>query len=202
MSNWFENHPVKSIISFSIALIAATAAVFYFILFENQSNLHLTEKENLKTQIQTLNERISLLQYDNGKYVSENEKLREWLRLTPGTLEFLERRINLLERVEMSSDTSTSNEKTEFSYFSKSPMLYKGTAFLDLKTGLSFGINKISSDRTGSGIITYPDGTEMKFENEKAGKQWEYSFEGVKYYLILMEINFIGDQFRVAIRKE
>ena len=62
--------------------------MLYFILIENQSNHYKTEKENLKIQIQTLNERIRLLQYDNANYIAKNVRLKEWLKLNPNSLEF------------------------------------------------------------------------------------------------------------------
>lgn len=45
MANWIEKNATKSIILYSITLIAATFAVLYFILIENQSNLFKTENK-------------------------------------------------------------------------------------------------------------------------------------------------------------
>ena len=204
MSNWIENNPTKSIIIYSITLVAATFGVLYFILIENQENLHSTEKENLKTQIQTLNERIDLLQYDNGIYIEQNNKLKDWIKSNPNSFEFLEEKIQKLEKIVSEIDTTkpTLPELVKLRYYTQSNLLSVGQAFLDTETGASIGLNDMNVDRTASGIINIPGKENIEFKTAKPGTQWNFEQNGFKYSLILLELNYVGSKYRVAVKKE
>ncbi|WP_353778010.1 hypothetical protein [Winogradskyella sp. 3972H.M.0a.05] len=204
MSNWIENNPTKSIVIYSITLVAATFGVLYFILIENQENLHSTEKENLKTQIQTLNERIDLLQYDNGIYIEQNNKLKDWIKSNPNSFEFLEEKIEKLEKLVSEIDTTKSSlpELVKLKYYTQSNLLSIGQAFLDTETGASIGLNDMNVNRTASGIINIPGKENIEFKAAKPGTQWSFKQNGFKYSLILLELNYVGSKYRVAVKKE
>jgi hypothetical protein len=185
-------------------LVAATFGVLYFILIENQENLHSTEKENLKTQIQTLNERIDLLQYDNGIYIEQNNKLKDWIKSNPNSFEFLEEKIQKLEKIVSEIDTTkpTLPELVKLRYYTQSNLLSVGQAFLDTETGASIGLNDMNVDRTASGIINIPGKENIEFKTAKPGTQWNFEQNGFKYSLILLELNYVGSKYRVAVKKE
>ena len=203
MPNWIEHNPTKSLIVYTITLAGAIFAILYFVLFENQSYLHKTEKENLKTQIQTLNERIDLLQYDNIHLIKENNQLKYWLKSTPNSFEFLKDQIKMLENQVSNPEQPVTAPKTETSkYTNVSKNIASGQAYLDQKTGVSIGINEISIHRTASGIIHLPNTKEVKFSKAKPGTQWEFNHNGIHYSLVLLEVNYIGDQYRVVLKEK
>ena len=205
MSNWIESNPTKSIIIYSITLVAATFTVLYFILIENQANLHHTETQSLKTQIQTLNERIQLLQYDNSHYIDENNQLKDWLKSTPNSLEYLKRQNKTLERKLFQISLLNNNDSLtndNINYYNQSDLLSTGKAFLDSKTSASIAISAINIDREAFGVLHLPGKKTVSFKKVKAGHQWNFKYQGQKFSLILMELNYVGEKYRVALNEE
>jgi hypothetical protein len=201
MSNWFENNATKSIIIYTLTLLAAAYATMYFVLDENKERNHLSDKENLITQIQTLHERISILESDNQTLREENQKQVEWLQNIPGTSAFFEKKIVALEKKLSSRDSLNGNMLVNklLKYNFESSLITRGNAFVDELTRATLGINKITLDREASGIINLPGKSEEKFLNKIAGNKWSFYFQNRKFELTITEINWAGDKYRVKV---
>lgn len=159
MSNWIEDNPIKSMVTYTIAIIAATVAVMYFILDESKENLHKAQVENLKTQVQSNDERVKLLQYENSNLLNENNKLRQYLISTPGSFEYLTEKIKNLESTR--------------------------ELLLD-----SMSFNHLTGHQPED------------FSDKAAGSKWTYNSNNAEFDLIIIELNYIGNRFKVAIREK
>jgi hypothetical protein len=204
MSNWFENNATKSIIIYTLTLLAAAYATTYFVLDENKERSHLSEKENLNTQIQTLHERISLLESDNQSLREENQKQMEWLQNIPGTSAFFEKKIVALEKSLTSRDSlkGKTTDIKSLKYNFESSLINTGNAFVDEYTSATLGINSITIERKASGIINLPGKREESFSNLIAGKKWSFDFQNRKFELTIIEINWAGDKFRARVSEK
>ena len=87
-------------------------------------------------------------------------------------------------------------------YFIESPALSTGKVFIDPVTGVSFGIRQISYERQATGSITYPDNSSEELSNVSPGQKWSFRFKNAEYELILFELNYLYDTFKVQISEK
>lgn len=201
MSNWFENNPTKSIIAYTLTILVAAYASAYFILHENKERRHNAEKENLNIIIQTQRERINLLEYENDNLRNEIKAQTEILQSIPGTTKYYEEKIATLKKSIADKDTSYQNigNSINTKYIIESDLIDIGHAFVDNLTGTSIGINSISIDRDASGVINLPNRPEIKFSKILAGQRWQFTFEKRNFEIIILELNWVGNKYRVKI---
>jgi|GEM_PF-2276680 len=211
MSNWVENNPTRSIIIYTITLLAAAFATMIFVLDENkeksfraQKEYLSAQKENLSTQIQTLNERIKLLESENSKLTSENQKQQEWLQSIPGTAIYFEKRIKELTSQDSIYKLNLSLKVDGYHdvYLYESDFIPVGASFIDPNSGAVIGINSISSERKANGTIRLPGSNQIPVVNEGAGRAWTFDYKDHKYDLILREVIYIGDKYKVTVREK
>lgn len=201
MSNWFENNPTKSIITYSLTIIAISCTGTYFILDENKDNKHHSEISNRESRIKSLNEKIQYLQFANENLSAENTKLISMIQSIPGNVLYFNKKIAELEKSNR-IDTVQSNETgTKNTYTYQSTPISKGNAFIDKKTGATIGLNIISSNRTASGILNLPNQKEIAINNVIAGKKWSFKYENISYEVTIQEINYITDKYRIMIKE-
>jgi hypothetical protein len=87
-------------------------------------------------------------------------------------------------------------------YLIQSVSISSGQVFIDPLTGLTFGISNISYDRKAAGRITLPNSSSQEINNVSPGQKWEFSFNGKHYELVLLELNYLNDSFKVLLSEK
>jgi hypothetical protein len=90
------------------------------------------------------------------------------------------------------------NEK----YFLQSDSIGTGKVFIDPLTGLTIGIRSISYDRYASGSITLPNNSSVEINNVSPGQKWDFAFNGKNFEFILLELNYLYDNYKVQITEK
>lgn len=98
MSNWFEENPTKSIISYTLVVIAATWAASYFVIDENKINLYRSQVDNEKSVNRQLQAKVSVLEGKILDLSNENKQLKEWLSSEATSYPALVNKIQALEK--------------------------------------------------------------------------------------------------------
>jgi len=84
-------------------------------------------------------------------------------------------------------------------YFIQSASISTGQVFIDTLTGLTFGIRNISYDRMAMGSITLPNSSSVEISNVSPGQKWNFKFNGKEFELILLELNYLYDTYKVQL---
>ncbi|RPH31780.1 MAG: hypothetical protein EHM93_12175 [Bacteroidales bacterium] len=87
-------------------------------------------------------------------------------------------------------------------YFVQSAPISTGQVFIDSLTGLTFGIRNITYDRLAFGSLTLPNAASQEIINVNPGQKWNFSFEGKEYELILLELNYLYDSYKVQLSEK
>jgi hypothetical protein len=87
-------------------------------------------------------------------------------------------------------------------YLIQSPSISSGQVFIDPLTGLTFGIRNISYDRQAFGNITLPNSKSQELSNVSPGQKWNFNFNDKEYELILLELNYLYDSFKVQLTEK
>lgn len=87
-------------------------------------------------------------------------------------------------------------------YFLQSAPISTGQVFIDSLTGLTFGIRHITYDRQSFGSITLPNAASQEITNVSPGQKWSFSFNGIEYELILLELNYLHDYYKVQLTEK
>jgi len=86
-------------------------------------------------------------------------------------------------------------------YIIESPALSTGQVFIDPLTGLTFGVRQISYERQATGSIALPDNATLALSNVNPGQRWKFRFRDAEYEVVLLELNYLNDTFRVRINE-
>ncbi len=84
-------------------------------------------------------------------------------------------------------------------YFVQSASINTGQVFIDSYTGLTFGIRHITYDRQAFGSITLPKAESQEISNISPGQKWLFTFQGKNFELILLELNYLYDSFKIQL---
>ncbi len=84
-------------------------------------------------------------------------------------------------------------------YFKQSESIKTGQVYIDLHTGLTFGVRYISYDRLASGSITKPNSTSDEVLNASPGQKWNFVFNGKDFEILLLELNYLDDTYKVQV---
>lgn len=87
-------------------------------------------------------------------------------------------------------------------YFIQSAPIGTGQVFIDSLTSLTFGIRNISYDRLASGSVTFPNEVSQDINNISPGQKWNFSLNGKEYELILLELNYLHDTYKVQLSEK
>ena len=203
MANWFESNPVKSIISYTITIGTAIFAITYFLMDTNKDNLYETNISNLENQNKILDQTIELIKYENQSLKQDNERLKDWLEKTPNTALNLDKKIKQLETLlHKKSQLPEGEEPINQKYFIQSDILNKGEAFVDQKLGLTIGITEITTSNTASGIISLPNKSNKTFTDKPIGYKWTFKYEQLEYEIVLSNLYYLGNKYRLLIREK
>ena len=205
LSNWFQDHPLTSIISHTFLVAGVTWAGFIFIYDEQKDSNHRAEVSQYQAKVEVLESSIDILKTENSKYQS-------WLINTPKTIPHLEAQIEneiklrqkaelaLTKLEEASSTTMKYNDKPTKPYFD-GITLGQGGSFRDPKTGATIGIHKFNPDFTVNIIINIPGKKNEIVKDVKAGTQWKFKFEGINYILAVRQVNWFSNEANVTVRE-
>lgn len=205
MSNFIEKNPVKSLVVYTITVILAVWGILTFVLHDNKETLRKNQIENLETKIEVMEEKISFLEYENSVLRNDNQKYLEWLQSFPQSVQFFTKKIETLERknAEISAKASAAAnvKKADAEKYYLEETLNEGDAFFDKKTGATIGFNSISTDKKGTGILNLPGQKGKILKDISAGNKWEFAAGGIKYELVIKEINYIKSSYSVILRE-
>jgi hypothetical protein len=87
-------------------------------------------------------------------------------------------------------------------YFIQSGSISTGQVFIDSLTGLTFGIRQINYDRQASGSIAVPNSPSIDIDNVSPGQKWTFKFNGKEFELILLELNYLYDSYKVQLAEK
>jgi len=87
-------------------------------------------------------------------------------------------------------------------YSKQSEAIGTGQVFIDSFTGLTFGIRHITYDKFASGSITVPNGSTAEITNASPGQKWSFIHNGKEFELILLELNYLYDSYRVQLTEK
>jgi hypothetical protein len=203
MSNWFEDNPTKSIIGYTLVIVAATWAASTFVLQDNRLNLVRSQLETQKSLTEQYKSKAELLQRDIDALRAENAEYRTWLGQTKDAIPIIVPRITALKekvaRLEAGSTRAGIQTKAEL-IRERSARL--GTAFIDDVTGVVLTVTKTTPDLRAQLIVKFP-GKDVPVEaNISPGQQWRFKFKDKDYLLTVTEINFLNDTVRFRITSE
>ncbi|MDP4488005.1 hypothetical protein QDG88_08640 [Pseudoalteromonas piscicida] len=206
MSNWFEENPTKSIISYTLVVIAATWAASYFVIDENKINLYKSQVDNEKSVNRQLQAKVSVLEGKILDLSNENKQLKEWLSSEATSYPALVNKIQALEK-KLSEGPLTaagsaknahdsSNQKKLYSY---SENFVMGQSFTDPLTNATIGVSQIASDYTADIYLFLPGKESLEKKGVKPGSSWVYGFEKKQYKLTLNKIEWIGSSLKATV---
>ncbi|WP_011588886.1 hypothetical protein [Alcanivorax borkumensis] len=222
MSNWFQEHPIFTIIGHT-ALVATTTIVFTtFVLDENKINFYKAQSESATAQInnekavaEQYKAKISVLESDITALRSDNERYLKWLGQDPKSFPSLEQEIkNLnaklkdaaLASIAKSSNDSKSNTSPITSPAEASPLPYqfsseflRGSSFVDPKTRATIGVSDISPKFTATGVLSIPGKGNLDLSGVKPGSSWSFSENGINYKLTLEGVNWINNTLKASV---
>ncbi|MCT4583101.1 MAG: hypothetical protein N4A35_16945 [Flavobacteriales bacterium] len=215
---WFDKHPAKSIILYTITIGVVTWGIFGFLLDDRKENLHKTEIELLNFKLDSnkviegqLLARVDFLEKENMTLREQNYKYYEWISNSPKTLAYLEKENSSMRKkisklkeneadqlIEDSSKVETVHEK----YHINSNRLEKGEAFIDELTGASLCVTDISFLNDVDGHYNLPNSSQKDFYNLKPGISWGFKDKGREYKIYLQEIDYPTGTYKVMLREQ
>jgi hypothetical protein len=87
-------------------------------------------------------------------------------------------------------------------YLLQSDSIGTGKIFIDPLTGLTLGIRSISYDRLAAGSITFPNSPSEELNNVGPGQKWNFTFNGKNFELVILELNYLYDSYKVQIAEK
>ena len=206
MSNWFEENPTKSVVSYTLVVIAATWAASYFVIDENKINLYKSQVDNEKSVNRQLQAKISVLEGKILELSNENKQLKEWLSTDSASYPTLVRKIKRLEKElselpaalpeDIKSTQDSSGVDRPYSY---SESFVMGQSFTDPLTNATIGVSQIASDYTADIYLFLPGKESTEKKGVKPGSSWVYEFDKKQYKLTLNKIEWIGSSLKATV---
>lgn len=201
MSNWFESHPLRSIIVHTLLVGGAVWAAFAFVFDENKVAVHKAQAENYKAKTEVLEVEIARLRDENKKYL-------DWLSATPNTIPHLEAQLKSSAeeasrlRAQLAGAASASPQAS--GTLSSGPYAYSetvslGDTFVDKKTSASIGLAKVTVDRTATVTLTLPGSATRELSEVKPGTVWPFSFANNKFQIILQRVDWYSNKVTVVV---
>jgi hypothetical protein len=200
MSNWFENNPAKSVISWTIVVAGFTWAVSTFVLQDNRIGLLRSEVDSQKAIAEQYKSKVELLQREIDAVRNENVEYRAWLSQTKDALPVIVPRIAELKAQIAELEKRDQGMKASGG-MSSSPevTVVRGRAYIDAVTGLVFTVLNVNVERQTRLAVKIPGKSFADESTEYAGKQWKFSSAGAQFVLTLIEVNFSTDSVKIQI---
>jgi cell division protein FtsB len=205
MNNWFENNPTKSVIVHTILVAATVWAFFIFVFDENKVNFYEAKVSKIEAASKEVYARNEVLTTRLEFITEENKKLRSWLEDTPSTVPHYEKEIEKLKS-QLVSLKGVASVNTSIKSADLSKILYENsihqeaaTSFIDKKTNVVLGVEKINYGNSANINLTLPDGEKIKAKNVKAGETWNFKKNGTEYMLILNSIDWASGKYKSSV---
>lgn len=210
MSNWFENHPIRSIIIHTIIVAGAVWAAFAFIFDENKVAVYRAQVENEKTTANQYKAKTEVLEVEIARLREESRKYLEWMVNTPNTIPYLEQRIKTLTdennrqkaqlagivRVEPSAAGSLVRP-----LYSNFKVMNIGESFVDPRTNATLGIGRIAPDFTASVLLNVPGEKARELAQAKPGETWTFTKNDKQYQITLSKIDWFANKAEVQLKE-
>lgn len=210
MSNWFENHPTRSIVIYTLVIAGAMWAAFNFVFDENKVAVYRAQVENEKATANQYRAKTEVLEIEIARLRDENRKYLEWMVNTPNTLPYLEQRIKQLtdENSRTKGDLAGTSHSESSGTATLSVMPYSttktlsiGEAMVDSRTNATFGIGRITSDFTASAVLTLPGDKPQELSQVKAGSTWSFVKDGKHYQLVVSKVDWFSNKAEVVLKE-
>ena len=204
MFKWFDNHPVKSIILYTIMVGGSVFAFSKFILIENverEKNAQLETKDAIILQYES---KINYLETENRGLQTEIEQYLEWLQNTPGTLQYVESENRELrdEIKDLKEQIPDDVSKTEDKLYRKDYESIKAnTSVIDEETNVVITMNDIDYDYKGTLSISIPQKDQMVLKDVKAGYVQKFPVKRKLYELVITNVDYISNTYSFVIRQ-
>lgn len=192
MSNWFENNATKSIITYTLVVIAATWAFSTFILEDSKLVYVKSQLETQKTISDQYKVKVDILQKDIEKLQAENTEYKSWLekegKVVPSI--FIAQNLTMKEEIK--------NLKTKLEKNSLNPALDQtlkaGKAYIDYDLDVSVALDKVAYGNKATIFIKLPNSDKNSQFNEiKAGDIVKFEKDNKKYKITFKELSFAQD---------
>ena len=209
LSNWFENNQTKSVITYTVAVIAATWAASYFLIDENKINLYKAQVDNEKAVNRQFQAKIGVLESKILELSNENKQLKRWLSddttsypVLVSKIKNLELEIAKTKEVELSKtrdDKALKPIKKEVKPYSYSEEFVMGQSFTYPLTNATIGVSQIASDYTANIYLFLPGKESVEKTDVKPGSSWVFEFEKKQYKLTLNKVEWIGSSLKATV---
>lgn len=210
MFEWFDTHPFKSIVGYTILVAGAVFAFSKFVLIENTEKAHSTQLETKDAVIQQkeavisqYEARIRFLETENTRLEEDKNRYLGWLQASPDSFQYIEKENNeLREKLEADKyNVSVDGVSQEQKYSKNYETVRKGMTIIDEHTGIVAAIPEMYVGSKGTLSISVP-GREMEtFRDVVSGFTREYEIKGQRYQFILVTLDYISDRYSVLIRQ-
>lgn len=205
--NWFERNQTKSIILYTLTIMATTWAFSKFILNDREIAIARAQLETAKQQTEQYITKVNIIEKENLTLRDENKLYRTWLTEKQGSIPFYENRIKILEatvrrysgkKTDPVTVSDTARVECDAPYtFAR--VLKKGEAFIDSLTQVSIGVSDMKADPPVlSGIINLPQSSE-EFTDVAVGKRWDYLYREQEYFLMVEKMNWFANEYGIKV---
>ena len=215
MSNWFQEHPVTTIVGHTILVATTTWLVSSFVIDENKINLYKAQAENANAQIkneQSIAEqykaKVSVLESEIVNLRSINQRYLSWLSEDPKSFPSLENKVSGLE-AQLNAALIRAIEIPKSGNIPKVDPIYvpyefknsfeKGGSFVDPKTTVTLGVSNIYPDYTATGVLYIPGKEMVELSQIKPGETWIFDQNEKTYKLTLESVNWIDNSLKASV---
>lgn len=202
MLKWFEENPIKSIITYTILIGGSVFAYSKFVLIENTERLYDTQLETKDVIISQYEARINYLEVENSNLRDEVEQYLEWLRNTPNTIQYVENENKLLKNeINVLKEKNAAGVLGDSLYTMTYDHITGNTTVLDEETGIVVAINDIAVRNYGKLSLTIPDIDSINEDNIQAGYTKEFGVKGKSYQFIVLNVDYISETYSFMIKE-
>lgn len=203
MSNWFESNPTKSVISYTLVIIASTWAVSTFVLQDNRTSLLKSEIDSQKAIAEQYKSKVELLQREIDAVRAENAEYRAWLYQAKDAVPIMVPRLVELKAkiAELESRSSGAKATGSLTVAPAETRVSRGKAHIDPETGLVFTVLNVDVNRRAHVAVKIPGKSTAQESTVYAGWQWKFESNSSQYTLTLTEVNFTGDSVNIQLAK-
>jgi hypothetical protein len=199
MSNWFENNAAKSVIGYTLIVIAATWGFFTFIVEQRKIDLAKAETENYKSQAEQLNAKVSILEMQITSLKGERDFYLETLKSSPDTIPTLKKSLEETKQENIRLVEQLRSAGIKNTLYSVTETISKGSSYIDEKTGAIVGIIDINSDNNATVSLEFPGKPRSSVEKVTAGQSWTFQSRDRQFRLVITDVKWIGSQAKVRI---
>ena len=211
MSNWFETNQTKSVILYTLLVIAGTWAFFTFVFDENRINLSRAQVEEAKAMAEQYKAKSEVLQTENARLAVQNGTYLRWLEGQPGTFPYLELQVTKLneEKSELAESLKSTKatasaqpvKPTPKTYTRESEPLKAGETFVDPETGATLGVSEMNIAKQAKVTVSLPGKQTEIADAVTPGKTWTFDYQGRKFVLTLTTVTWLNDTFQASVRE-